>query len=96
MSEIILSTDAKESSLITFDGRVLEFFSTSSRGSMRNHVAHIANIQITSDKQNRNFLSVQSKYMGQILLGGVIFRPEILAEARTLVAAVQKAMAPYL
>ena len=93
--EIILSTEPKDSTLITFDGKVLEFFSSTSRDSGRYHAAHIASIQLAEDKQGRNLLSVQSKYVGQILLGGIIIRPEVLAETQSLVAAVQKAMVLY-
>jgi hypothetical protein len=80
---------------ISLDGRVLEFFSASSGGSARFHVAHIALIQIVADKRGKKELSDQSKYVNQILLGGVVIPGELLAGVQTMVAAVQKAMALY-
>jgi hypothetical protein len=95
MAEVRLSTDPINNALISFDGRVLEFFSASSKDSARFHVAQIALIQISPDKSGKNVLTVESKYVNQILLGGLVVREEVLVDMRAMVAAVQKAMALY-
>ena len=95
MIEIRLSTEPRDNTLITFDGSVLEFFSVISKVSSRFHVFQIANIEIVKDGRGRNMLSVTSKYVNEMLIGGHAVRDEVLGEAQALVAAVKQAMALY-
>jgi len=93
MIEIRLSTEPRDNTLITFDGSVLEFFSVMSKTSLRFHVFQIANIEIAKDGRGRNMLTVTSKYVNEMLIGGHSVRDEVLVEAQALVVAVKEAMA---
>jgi hypothetical protein len=95
MTEIRLSTGRITSSLITFDGRIIEYFSTQSRQGSRYHVLQIASIEIVTDKHGKNTLDIRSKYANDILMAGVDIRDEVLAEMQAFVAAVRQAMAAY-
>jgi hypothetical protein len=95
MIEIRLSSSTSDNSLITFDGHVIEYFSTLFKGSSRIHVIQIARIEIVTDKHGNNTLSINSKYVNSILMAGATIRPEALAETEALVAAVRQAMAQY-
>lgn len=95
MITIRLSTELRDNTLITFDGSVLEFFSVMSKTSMRFHVFQIASIEIVKDGHGRNMLSVTSKYVNEMLIGGHAVRDEVLVETQTLVTAVKEAMALY-
>ena len=95
MIEIRLSTESSDNTLISFDGRVLEFFSIISRHTTRIHVFEIANIEIVVDKHGRCSLNVNSKYVNELILGGQTVRSEVLPETQALVAAVRQAMALY-
>jgi hypothetical protein len=95
MIEIRFSTEPSDNTLITFDGKVLEFFSVVTRGSTRIHVFEIANIEVATDAKGRNRLNITSKYVNSPLLTGQTVRPEVLAETEALVAAVRQAMAAY-
>jgi hypothetical protein len=95
MIEIRLSTEPSNNTLITFDGKVIEFFSVVARGSTRIHIFEIAKIEIVTDKHGNNTLNIYSKYVNSILMAGATIRPEVLAETQALVAAVRQAMAQY-
>ena len=96
MIEIRLSTTSPyNNTLITFDGRILEFFSMTSKQSSRYHVFQIASIEILTDKHGKNMLNITSKYANELLLGGADIRDEALAETQALVTAVRQAMALY-
>ncbi|MEP6895416.1 MAG: hypothetical protein ABI986_07400 [Chloroflexota bacterium] len=95
MIEIRLSTEPRDNTLITFDGSVLEFFSVISKVSSRFHVFQIANIEIVKDGRGRNMLTVTSKYVNELLIGGHAIRDGVLVEAQALVTAVKEAMALY-
>jgi len=95
MITIRLSTEPRDNTLITFDGSVLEFFSVMSKTSMRFHVFQIASIEIVKDGHGRNTLTVTSKYVNEMLIGGHAVRDEVLVETQTLVTAVKEAMALY-
>jgi hypothetical protein len=95
MIEIRLSIEPRDNTLITFDGHVVEFFSLLSKQSFRFHVFQIANIEIVTDKNGKNTLSVKSKYVNELLIAGHAIRNEVLAEAQALVTAIKEAMALY-
>ncbi len=95
MIEVRLSNEPGDNTLITFDGKVVEFFAVVSRQSMRIHAFQIASIGIVTDSKGRSRLNINSKYANSPLLSEETVRPEALAEAQALVAAVQQAMASY-
>jgi hypothetical protein len=93
--EIRLTTDPHNSTILTFDGRVLELFWMTSRQSARYHVFQIAKIELSTDKHGQHSLDITSRYVNQIMLGGQPVRPEVLAETQALVEVVRQAMALY-
>jgi hypothetical protein len=95
MIEIRLSTESSDNTLITFDGKIIEYFSVVTRGSTRIHVFEIANIEVATDAKGRNRLNITSKYVNSPLLTGLTVRPEALAEMQALVVEVKQAMAQY-
>jgi hypothetical protein len=95
MQEIRLSTESSDNTLITFDGRVVEFFSIISPQSCRIHVFEISNIEIVTDKRGRHTFNINSRYLNDLILSGLTVREEALVEMQTLVASVRAAMALY-
>ena len=95
MIEIRLATGKLTGSVITFDGRIIEYFSTQSRQGSRYHVIQIASIEIVTDKHGKNTLNITSKYANDILMAGVDIRDEVLAEMQSFVAAVRNAMPAF-
>ena len=95
MIEVRLTTGRITSSLITFDGHIIEYFSAQSRQGSRYHVLQIASIDIVTDKHGKNTLNITAKYANDILMAGVDIRAEVLAEMQAFVTAVREAMPAY-
>ena len=95
MTEIRLTIEPPDNTLVTFDGHILEFFTWDERESYRLHVFKIAKIEIAKDQRGRNILSIWSKYLNELLYGPQPIRDEALTETQALVTAVQEAMALY-
>jgi len=95
MIEIRLSTGPRDNTLVTFDGHILEFFTWEERESSRYHVFKFAKIDIATDKQGKNTLSIWSKYVNELLYGPQPIRDEVLTDTQALVATVREAMTLY-
>jgi hypothetical protein len=95
MIEVRLATGRTTSSIITFDGRVIEYFSAQARQGSRYHVLQIASIGIVTDKHGNSTLNITAKYANDILMAGVDIRAEVLPEMQAFVAAVREAMPAY-
>ena len=95
MTEIRLTIEARDNTLVTFDGHILEFFTWDERESYRLHVFKIAKIEIAKDQRGRNILSIWSKYLNELLYGPQPIRDEVLAETQKMVTVVREAMALY-
>lgn len=79
-----------ESSIISFDGRVIEAFSTAQEAK-RYHVAHVKAAETPADRKGRHVLRILMKGHGGILTGEL--SPEALQQAQLLVAEIEKAKA---
>jgi regulator of protease activity HflC (stomatin/prohibitin superfamily) len=79
-----------ERSIITFDGRVVEAFSTNMEAK-RYHVAHVKTAEVPADKKGRHVLRIMMEDRGGILTGEL--PPEALQQAQQLVAEIEKAKA---
>jgi len=95
MLEIRLSTEPRDNTLITFDGKVVEFFSVIAKLSARFHVFQISSIEIVQDARGRHSLTVTSKYANELLVAGHTVRDEVLEDTQALVTAVRQAMTLY-
>ena len=78
-----------DSSIISFDGRVIEAFSTT-QVSQRYHVAHVKVAETPADKKGRHVLRILTE-RGGIMTGEL--PPEALQQAQQLVAEIEKARA---
>ena len=94
MLEFKIST--QPATIISFDGRIIEIFWTTSRQGGRFHVFQIVKIWIETDKHGTHTLNFNSKYVNEILVSGLTTSESALAQAQELVLAVQQAMALYL
>ena len=79
-----------DSSIISFDGRVIEAFSTT-QVSQRYHVAHVKVAETPADKKGRHVLRILMEGRGGIMTGEL--PPEALQQAQQLVAEIEKARA---
>lgn len=79
-----------ESSIISFDGRVIEAFSTTQEAK-RYHVAHVKTPDLPADKKGRQVLRILMEGHGGIQTG--FLSPEALQQAQQLVAEIEKAKA---
>jgi regulator of protease activity HflC (stomatin/prohibitin superfamily) len=79
-----------ESSIISFDGRVIEAFSDAQEA-RRYHVAHVKTAELPADKKGRHVLRITMEGRGGILTGEL--SPEALQQAQQLVAEIEKARA---
>ena len=74
-------------SIISFDGRVIEAFSTSQEA-QRWHVAHVKTAETPADKKGRHVLRIMMQDRGGIMTGEL--PPEALQQAQLLVAEIEK------
>jgi len=79
-----------DSSIISFDGRVIEAFSNTMEAK-RYHVAHVKTAEVPADKKGRHALRIMMEGRGGIMTGEL--PPEALQQAQQLVAEIEKAKA---
>ncbi len=91
MIELQLSTKAVAKPIVTFDGRVIDFFYDSlDYASRRIHIGHIKSIEIVPVTHGKEKYSLRIK--GEYLLMATDVSEVILPQAQELVATIQKAM----
>ena len=79
-----------DNSIISFDGRVIEAFSTTQEAK-RYHVAHVDVAETPADKKGRHVLRILMTGRGGIMTGEL--PPEALQQAQQLVAEIEKVKA---
>lgn len=78
-------------SVLSFDGRVIEFFPNDGDHVIRRHIAHVKVAELLVDKKQRYRVAIQME-RGQTL-GLPVSSPEAIEQAQKLVAEVERVRA---